>query len=48
MPVTYYDGTGTSGSQIVAAPDKKLGGGQVKPRPVEGKLWPTGLPKQAT
>lgn len=48
MPMTYVDGTGTSGSQAIPAPDKKLGGGGIKPRPVEGKLWPTGLPKQAS
>lgn len=30
----------------IPTPDKKVGGGGIKPRPVEGKLWPTGLPKK--
>jgi hypothetical protein len=39
---------GDAPSVVVLAPAVKLGGGLAKPRPIEGKIWPTGLPKQAT
>jgi hypothetical protein len=46
VAVVFVDGTGTV--PPVVAPAKKLGGAAPKPRPKEGKLWPTGLPKQAS
>lgn len=44
--MAFYDGTPSP--VILPGATLKVAGAGGKPRPGEGKLWPTGLPKQAS